>query len=58
MVMLLVWLLVAILALYVVRLLLPMTGLPANAQTAVIIILAIILLLWLVGGNLPRNLTS
>ncbi len=54
MVMLLVWLLVAILALYVVRLLLPMTGLPANAQTAVIIILAIILLL-MIAGYIPKG---
>ena len=58
MVLLLVWLLVGILALYCVRLMLPMTGLPANAQTVIIIILAIILLLWLVAGYAPQSWVS
>lgn len=58
MVMLLVWVLVAILALYCVRLMLPMTGLPANAQTVITIILAIIILLWLVAGYAPKEMLT
>ena len=51
MISLLIWVLICILIIYCVRLLLPMTGLPANVQTVIVIILGIVLLLWLVDRS-------
>ena len=47
---LLIYLIVACLVIYCIRLLLPMTGLPANVVTVICIVLAIIFLLWLLSG--------
>jgi hypothetical protein len=50
---LLIALLIGCLVIWCIRLLLPMTGLPANAQTVIVVIIGIILLLWLLGRYAP-----
>ena len=47
---LLIALLIVVVVIYVVRLLLPMLGLPEPVNTAVLLIIGLIALLWLLGS--------